>query len=188
MSLELKTNPIEENRIIYLGGDFNEEKAKEVVKKLLTFEAKDPTKDILMYIDSYGGYVHSFLAIHDIMKMMRCDVATVGLGKSMSCGQLLLMSGTKGKRFITPNTRVLVHEVSSFTHGKLANMEIDIKESKELQKIIEKLIVRYTNITVKKLKGVMDIDSYFSANQTVELGIADYVITSPSVLYKKIKI
>ena len=180
-------SPIDEKRIIYLNGLFNEDKAKEVITKLLTFEAKDPTKDIILYVDSYGGYVHSFLAIHDAIKMLRCDVATVCLGKAMSCGQLLLMSGAKGKRFITPNSRVLVHQISSFAYGKLADMEVDVQESKELQKIVESMIVKYTNITVKRLKEIMSIDSYFSSKQTVELGIADYIITSPSVLYKNIK-
>jgi ATP-dependent Clp protease protease subunit len=181
-------SPIDEKRIIYMNGVFDEDKAKDVITKLLKLESKDPTKDIILYVDSYGGYVHSFLAIHDAIQMMRCDVATVCLGKAMSCGQLLLMSGTKGKRFITPNSRVLVHQISSFAFGKLADMEVDIKESKELQKIIENMIVKYTKITAKKLKSVMEVDSYFSAKQAVELGIADYIITTPSVLYKRIKV
>jgi ATP-dependent Clp protease protease subunit len=181
-------SPIDEKRIIYMNGVFDEDKAKDVITKLLILESKDPTKDILLYVDSYGGYVHSFLAIHDAIQMMRCDVATICLGKAMSCGQLLLMSGTKGKRFITPNSRVLVHQISSFAFGKINDMEVDIEESKELQKIIESMILKYTKITAKKLKSIMKVDSYFSSKQTVELGIADYIITTPSVLYKRIKV
>jgi len=183
-----KNNVLEENRIIYMSGEFNEDKAKHIVDKLFTLEARDPNKDILMYIDSYGGWVHSFLAIHDIIKMLRCDVATVSIGKSMSCGQMLLISGTKGKRFITKNSRVLVHEIASLTVGKLSEMENDINETKALKRIIEDMIVKYTKIKAKDLKEIMSKDSYFSAEESLKIGLVDYIIEKPKDLYSRINI
>ena len=174
-----------DNRIIFLSGDFNEDKTKEVINLIIILEAKCPTKDILMYIDSYGGYVHSLLAIHDVIKhITRCDIATIGIGKQMSCGQMLLISGTKGKRFATPNSRILLHEISSMTFGKLHEQEIDIAETKKLQKIIEDMILKYTKITKHQLAKLMKVDSYISTPEALELGIIDNIIQKPTDLYK----
>jgi ATP-dependent Clp protease protease subunit len=181
-------NVIDENRIIFLSGAFNEDKAKEVITRIFTLEAKNPTKDIIMYIDSYGGHVHSFMAIHDIIKISRCNVATVCIGKAMSCGQMLLISGTKGKRFSTPNSRILLHEISNGTWGKLSDMEIDINETKSLQKIIEDLIIKYTKINKIKIKELMTRDRYFSATECIEMGIIDHIINTPKDLYSRINI
>ena len=109
-----ETDVFDNKRIVYFKGKFTEDATHSVIQKLLEFELKDPLKDIVLYIDSYGGYVDSFLAIHDAIRLCRCDVATVCIGKAMSCGQMLLISGAKGKRFITLNSRVLMHPVSSF--------------------------------------------------------------------------
>ena len=175
-----------ENRIIFLSGVFDENKAKDVITQILKLEAKDPRKDILLVIDSYGGYVHSLFAIHDVIKhMTRCDVITVGIGKQMSCGQMLLISGTKGKRFATPNSRILMHQISNFTFGKLSEMENDIEETKRLQEIAEKLIVKYTKIKKTELKELMKKDSYITAEEALELGIIDGIIKKPTDLYKR---
>jgi len=176
---------IEKNRIIFLSGFFNEDKAKEAITSILTLESQNPTKDILMIIDSYGGFVHSLMAIHDIMKYVtRCDVVTLGIGKQMSCGQLLLVSGTKGKRFVTPNSRILLHQISAGTFGKLSEMEIDINENKKLQDIIELMILKYTKINRKQLTELMKMDSYMSATEALKFGLIDGIIKSPSDLYK----
>lgn len=179
---------LDDNRIIYMHGNFDEDKAKEIITKLLQLEAHDPTKDILMIIDSYGGHVHSLLAIHDIIKyILRCDVATLAIGKTMSCGQMLLMSGTKGKRFVTPNTSVLIHEINSGTFGKLREMENDLTESKRLQSIFSNMIVKYSNISKTKLKEILAKDYYMSANEAITLGVADFVVNKPKELYGKLK-
>lgn len=179
---------LEDNRIIYMNGEFNEEKAKDIITKMITLELKDPAKDILMYIDSYGGWVHSFLAIHDVMKMLRCDVATIAIGKTMSCGQMLLIAGTKGKRFITTNARVLMHEISSCTGGKLSDMEVDINETKALKTIVEDLIIKYTKIKKNNLKQLMIRDSFFSSQEALKLGMVDYIVNTPNDLYKRINL
>jgi ATP-dependent Clp protease protease subunit len=175
------------NRTVYFSGDFTEEKSHEIIGKLFELDADNPTKDILMYIDSYGGYIDSLVAIHDVMKyILRCDVATVCIGKSMSCGQLLLMSGAKGKRFITPNSRVLVHQVSSGTWGKVSDMENDMAEKKRLQKMIEDMIRNDTKITKKQLKKLMSVDSYIVAEDALKYGLVDHIITNPKAFYKKL--
>lgn len=182
-------NVADNNRIIFMTGSFEEDKAKSIIERMLTLEAQAPTKDIIMCIDSYGGYVHSLLAIHDIMKnLCRCDISTVCIGKAMSCGQMLLMSGTKGKRFATPNARILVHEVSNMTFGKLTDMEIDINETKELQKILESMLLKYTKLNKEEVKDLMNRDSYLSAKEAVKFGIIDHIIEYPKDLYKKLNI
>lgn len=180
---------LDSNRIIFMNGFFDEDKAKTIMERLLTLEAQDPRKDIIMYIDSYGGHVHSLLAIHDVIKnLCRCDVATVCTGKAMSCGQILLMSGTKGKRFATPNARILVHEVGGGTFGKLSEMEIDINENKELQKILEGLFIKYSKLKKEDLNKLMQRDSYLSAKEAIKYGIIDSVVETPTMLYKKLNI
>lgn len=176
------------NRIIYFSGIFSEEKVQDTVKKLLEFEVHDPTKDIVIFIDTNGGYLDSFLAIHDTIKMLRSNVVTICLGKAMSCGMLLLMSGQKGKRFITKNSRILVHELSSSTSGKLTDMEIDVKETQRLRQIVESLILEYTKINPENIKDFMSKDTYCDPEKARELGIIDYVITSWQEFFSKLNI
>ena len=189
MAKEHLLNEIDNNRIIFMNGDFTETKAEQIITKLLQYECQDPTKDIIMFIDSYGGYVDSFIAIHDIIKLLHCDVATVCIGKAMSCGQMLLMSGTKGKRFITPHSRVLLHEISSWVSGKVTAMEIDLVENKRIQKdVFEKLILKYTKITRKQLDNMLGNDAYMDANKCIELGVVDHIAATSSQLYKYLNI
>jgi len=101
---------------------------------------------------------------------------------------MLLMSGTKGKRFITQNARVLVHEIATGTYGKLTDVEIDIAEGKELQKIFEKLIIKYTKVNKTTLNKLMERDSYMNAKESKDYGFIDHIITKPSDLYKKINL
>lgn len=178
----------EKNRIIHVSGLISENSARDVTDKLICLDAMSPRTDILMMVDSYGGYVDSFIAMHDVMKMITSDVVTVCIGKAMSCGQMILMSGTKGKRFITPNSRVMIHEISSVTGGKLSEVENDYRELQRMQThVVEKLILKYTKINKKTLANFMMEDTYLSADDCVKYGVVDYVITSPSVLYKRIK-
>jgi len=179
------------NRMLFLSGVFNEEKAKQVIDGMLKLEYQNPTKDIIMYIDSYGGYIHSLMAIHDVMKhVMRCDVITVGIGKQMSCGQILLMSGTKGKRFATPNSRILMHQLSGSTYGTFAEQKVLLEESSKLQNTLENLVVKYSKLNKTKMKELMAINSYMSAQEALEYGIIDNILTSPDDIYdnKKIKL
>ncbi|MFW6172289.1 MAG: ClpP family protease [Elusimicrobiota bacterium] len=181
-------NGKKDNRIIFLKGDINEQTVHDVISKLIDYEASDPFSDILIYIDSYGGYYDSFIAIHDAMKMCRCDIATVCVGKAMSAGQMILTSGTKGKRFITPNSRVLMHPINSAAFGNIHELDNNITETRRLQAVWEKMAVKYTNMTKKQVEEKMKKDSYMSAEEALNLGIVDIIIKKPTDLYKNIKV
>lgn len=184
-----KTDVLDGNRIIYMSGEFNEQKAEWVVGKLLHFESINPNKDILMFIDSYGGSIDSFVAIHDIINLLRCKVATCCVGKAMSCGQLLLISGRKGKRFITQNSRVMIHEFSTYNTGKLSEVEINLIESKRLQKSIwENLNIKYTNLTKKQLDEMKKRDTFLTATECLKYGLVDHIVDSRSKLYANINL
>jgi len=177
----------EKNRLIYIAGGINEERSADVISKLLSYECASQ-EDIIMFIDSYGGSVDAVVAIHDAMKMIRSDVATVCIGKAMSAGQLLLVSGTKGKRFITPNSRTMFHELAFEASGKLKDIVNRCVESERLQReVIDKLYIKYTNLTVKTLKDIKTTDEYMDAKQSIANGIVDHIIMKPSDLYKKVK-
>ena len=120
---EAPSSSLMDNRIIYFNGSFNENAAKNLIQDLFLLQVRDCKKDIVVFIDSYGGSVHSFLGMYDVIKLMKCDVATVVIGKAMSAGQMLLMSGTRGKRFATKNSRILMHEMTGCSYGKLSEIE-----------------------------------------------------------------
>jgi len=176
MAKENENDVFSKNRIIYFNGTFTENKVQETIKKLLEYEVEDSSKDILMFIDTNGGYVDSFMAIHDTIKMLRSNVATMCIGKAMSCGAMLLISGTKGKRFITPNSRVLIHELSVSSSGKLSDISRDVTESERLQKIINSFILQYTEIKETEIENFMSKDSYITAIQAKELNVVDHIV------------
>lgn len=181
-------NILYDNRIIYFNGKFNEEKVKDVVQQLFQLELKDSEKDIIMIIDSYGGQIHSFLALYDVIKLLRCDVATVAIGKAMSCGQMLLMSGTKGKRFATKHSRILLHEMEAGTIGKLSGIEADAEEFRELNDILISIITKNSNIKKKEAEAFMANENYMSPKKAKEFGIIDHIIETRSDLYSKVNV
>jgi len=178
------------SRMIYIRGEFREKLSRTTIKKLLKYEYDDPTKDIIIYIDSFGGSVDSFIAIHDIIQMSRCDVATVCAGKCMSAACMLLMSGTKGKRFITPNSRVLLHEVSGCVEEmeKLAYLKNEVEEVERLNKLLLKLCTKYTDLTTKKARQLFSKDTYMIAKEALEFGIVDHIITKRNILWDNIDV
>lgn len=174
------------SRMVYFSGAFNEAKACNIISHLLALDAVDPTRDIVMYIDSYGGVVDSFIAIHDAIKMLRCNLVTVCIGKAMSCAAMLLMTGTAGKRFITPNSRILLHQITTIHYGKTTDLVNEMKETKRQQKLLESMIIKYTKIKRADLKKILEYDSYFSAQQALKMGVVDCIIKHPDNLYSKI--
>jgi ATP-dependent Clp protease protease subunit len=188
MAITKVAEPKEDSRRIYFTGEFKEENTKEIITSLLDLEAKNPLLDIIIYISSYGGVIDDFIAIHDTIKMMRCKVATVCIGKSMSCGVMLLMTGTKGYRFITPNARIMIHQLSAGTFGKLHELDNDLDEYHRMQEIIDRMILQYTKIPKKDLKSILEKDSFYNAQDAVKLGVADEIVTSNSQLYRKLKL
>ena len=182
--VEQTNGTLDENRIIYVSGDFNESMAKTICTKLLEFDCKSPGTDILMVIDSRGGALDSFIAIHDMMEIIESDVATLCIGKAASCGQMLLMSGAKGKRFITRNSRIFIHEISGGMAGKAREIEIHSKEMKRLQANVSKMILKYTNLTKKQLDDIFNTDEYYNAIDSKKLGFVDHIITNVGSVFK----
>lgn len=190
MAAEVKSNGNGEslNRTIYFSGSFDEEKAKNTVSQLIKYEQSDPLKDILIYIDSYGGNLDSFIAIHEAIQMCRCDVATLCIGKAMSAGQMLLISGAKGKRFITPNSRVLMHSLSCYTFGTIHQVDNDVTEYKRAQDLLEKLVKRYTKMNLADIRSAMSKDTFLDPKECLKMGIVDHIVNKPQDLYSKVKL
>lgn len=165
-----------EDRIIFLGEEVNEHTANVVVAQLLHLANEDPEKDIHLYINSPGGSVYDGLAIYDTMNFVKPDVATYGIGLQASMGAFLLSSGAKGKRHLLPNARVMIHQPSSGTQGKVTDQEISLKEAIELKERLAAMMAKNTGQKLAKVKADMERDFWMSANDAKDYGIVDQVI------------
>lgn len=165
-----------EDRIIFLGEDVNEHTANVVVAQLLHLANEDPTKDIQLYINSPGGSVYDGLAIYDTMKYIKPDVQTIGIGLQASMGAFLLSSGTIGKRYLLPNARVMIHQPSSGTQGKVTDQEISLREALQLKENLAKMMAKNTGQKLDKVKADMERDYWMSADEAVKYGVADEVL------------
>jgi len=165
-------------RIIFLGEEVNEHTANLVVAQLLHLAYEDPTKDISLYINSHGGSVYDGLAIFDTMQFIKPDVATYGIGLQASMGAFLLSSGKKGKRFLLPNSRVMIHQPSSGTQGKISDQEITLREGIYLKKRLNEILAKNTGQRLSKIEKDVDRDFWMSATESVEYGLADKVVTN----------
>ncbi len=184
----LKAAEQNNNRIIYVTGDINDSIATMVVARMLELNVEDPNHDILLFINSDGGEVDAAMAIHECMtKLIHCKVITICVGRAHSCGQVLLLSGAKGKRFITENSFTLAHQVSAGTVGKLSEMEGQVAQIKTLEEMLNRIYIERTKITAKQIGAIMSRDTYMNAVETVKYGIADHIIKKPSDLYSRIK-
>lgn len=167
------------DRIIFLGEGVNEHTANLVVAQLLFLQAEDPKKDIYFYINSPGGSVYDALAVYDTMNYISNDVQTVGIGMQASAAAFLLSSGTKGKRFVLPNSTVMIHQPSSGTRGKVTDQEIDLKESLRVKYLLEEIMVKNTGQKKARIHEDMERDRWMTADEAKEYGIVDKVISVP---------
>ena len=171
------------DRIVFLGDEVNHVTANLVCAQLLFLEAEDPGKDICLYINSPGGSVHDGLAIADTMNFISCDVSTMCMGMAASMGAFLLSQGTEGKRFILPTATVMVHEVSAVTSGKAHEMEASFEHNKYLNNILmERMYGRLSpsykeNVTVDDFKKMARLDTWLNAEQSLEMGLVDRIIS-----------
>jgi ATP-dependent Clp protease protease subunit len=165
-------------RIIFLGEEVNEHTANLVVAQLLHLAYEDPKKDISLYINSPGGSVYDGLAIFDTMQFIKPDVATYGMGLQASMGAFLLSSGSKGKRFALPNARIMIHQPSSGTQGKISDQEITLREGIYLKKRLNEILAKNTGQKLSKIEKDVDRDFWMSADESVEYGIVDKVVQS----------
>ena len=164
-------------RIIFLGEDVNEHTANLVVAQLLHLAYEDPKKDIKLYINSPGGSVYDGFAIYDTMQYITPNVMTIGIGVQASMGAFLLSSGAKGKRFILPNSRVMIHQPSSGTQGKITDQEISLREGIYLKQKLNEILAGNTGQKLSKIEKDTDRDFWMSAKEAVEYGLIDEVIT-----------
>lgn len=167
-----------EDRIIFLGEGVNEQTANVVVAQLLHLANEDPDKDIQLYINSPGGSVYDGLAIYDTMQYIRPDVQTIGIGLQASMGAFLLSAGAKGKRFVLPNARVMIHQPSSGTQGKVTDQEISLREALEIKERLATIMSENTGQKLDKIKADMERDFWMSAEAAVKYGLADEAIDS----------
>ena len=167
-------------RIIFLGEDVNEHTANSVVAQLLHLAYVDPQADISLYINSPGGSVYDGMAIYDTMNFIKPDVATYGIGLQASMGAFLLSSGAKGKRFCLPHAKMMIHQPSSGTHGKVTDMEIDMKETLEVKEMLAKIMAKNTGQKLAKVKSDMERDYWMTPDEAVKSGLIDKVLTKLS--------
>ncbi len=170
------------DRIIFLGNDVNEATANLIVAQLLFLQAEDAKKDIFFYINSPGGSVYDALAIYDTMQYITNDVQTVGIGVQASAAAILLSSGTKGKRYLLPNSTVMIHQPSSGTRGKVTDQEIDLREALRVKKLIEGIMAKNTGQSADKIHKDMERDFWMTAPEAKKYGLVDDVINNPPKL------
>jgi ATP-dependent Clp protease protease subunit len=166
------------DRIIFLSTDFNDTMSSLIVAQLLFLESEDPDSDIYIYINSPGGVVTSALAIYDTINFIKPDVVTVCIGQACSAGSLILTSGTKGKRFSLPHSRIMIHQPSGGFRGQATDIEIHAQEILKLKQKLNEIYSKQTGQTVQKIKESMERDNFMSATEAVEFGLIDHVIAS----------
>ena len=164
------------DRIIFIGTPIDDHVASLTVAQLLFLESEDPTKDINIYINSPGGSVPSGMAIYDTMQFVRPDISTICVGMAASMAQVLLCAGTKGKRYVLPNSRIMMHQPLGGTQGQATDIEIYTKEMLRIREMLYTIISNHTGKDQKTILKDADRDNYMSAVQAVEYGIADKIL------------
>jgi len=164
-------------RIVFLGVPINDQVANLIVAQLLYLEREDPDKDISMYIHCPGGIISAGLAIYDTMQLVRPAVSTICVGLAASMGTLLLCAGAKGKRYALPNSTIHMHQAVGGAQGQAADIAIAAREIMRMQDLIRNIIARHTGKPVDKVAHDTDRDFYLNAEQAVEYGIVDEILT-----------
>ena len=178
-----------EDRIIFLGEEVNDATASLIVSQLLFLEAKDPDKDIQLYINSPGGSVTAGMAIYDTMPVsythlraheteqyIKCDVSTICVGLAASMGAFLLSSGAKGKRIALPNAEIMIHQPSAGTQGKVTDMESDVEHFLRIKQRLNKILAENTGKTPEQVKLDSERDHWMTADEAQAYGLVDKVI------------
>lgn len=165
-----------EERIVFIGDAINEQTASVVVAQLLHLANEDSKADIKLYINSPGGSVYDGLAIYDTMQLIAPDVATYGIGLQASMGAFLLSSGAKGKRFVLPHSRIMIHQPSSGTQGVVTDQEISLRESIRIKKLLNEILAENTGQKLSKIAQDVERDFWMDAKEAVKYGLADKVI------------
>ena len=164
-----------EDRIIFLSGEINDGMANTVVAQLIYLEARDPNKDISLYINSPGGSVSAGLAIYDTMQYIRCDVSTICIGLAASMGAFLLSSGARGKRFALPNSEIMIHQPLGGAQGQASDIKIQAEHILKLKDKMNRILAENTGRSVQEIERDTDRDNYLSADEAQRYGLIDKV-------------
>ena len=165
-----------ENRVVFLVGEINQVSASRVIMQMLYLWNIDPRKDINLYINSPGGVVEDTLAIYDIMQFVACDIATYCIGRAESGGAVVLMAGKKGKRYILPNAKVMIHQPFGGVYGQAADIEIQAEEILKTKDALINIMAKCTGQPVEKLREDSERDRFFEAKDAVAYGLCDEVL------------
>ena len=165
-------------RVIFIVGAIEDHMANLIVAQLLFLESENPDKDVHLYINSPGGSVTAGLSIYDTMRFIKPDVSTMCIGQAASMGAFLLSGGTKGKRCILPNARTMIHQPSGGAQGQATDIEIQAKEILFLRERLNSLLADHTGQTMEVIERDTERDRFMSAEQSVEYGLVDEVISS----------
>jgi len=165
------------DRIIFLGTAINDEVANLIVAQLLFLQSDDPNKDINLYINSPGGSVTAGLAIYDTMQFLKCDINTYCIGQAASMGAVLLAAGTKGKRYVLPNSRVMIHQPWGGAQGTASDISIQAREILKIRDTLLSILSEATGKSVEEIGKDSDRDFFMSAKEAKEYGLVDKVIS-----------
>jgi ATP-dependent Clp protease protease subunit len=164
------------DRIVFIGSPIDDNLANTVIAQLLFLQTEDPEKDIHIYINSPGGIVTAGLAIYDTMQYIKPDISTYCLGQAASMGALLLTAGTKGKRFVLPHSRIMIHQPMGGFHGQATDVEIHAKEILKMKETLNNIIANHTGQPIEKIHVDTERDYFMSGQEAKDYGIVDEVL------------
>ena len=171
-------NKLFEERIIFLGVQIDDASANDVMAQLITLESIDPSRDVLIYINSPGGSMTSMMAIYDTMQYIQPDIQTYCLGQAASAAAVLLAAGTKGKRFALPNARILIHQPAVESgYGQSSDLEIQAREILRMRSAMEMILANHSGQTEEQVRKDIERDKFFTAQEAKEYGLVDEVLT-----------
>jgi ATP-dependent Clp protease protease subunit len=165
-------------RIVFLGTPIDDNVGNLIMAQLLHLESEDPDKDINLYINSPGGDITALFAIYDTMQYVKCDVSTTVMGQAASAAAVLALAGAKGKRFALPHSRILLHQPHGGAQGQAVDIEIQAREIIRYRQLLDQLISEHTGQTLEKVSKDTDRDYILTAQEAVEYGVVDEVITT----------
>ncbi|MDR3079102.1 MAG: ATP-dependent Clp endopeptidase proteolytic subunit ClpP [Rickettsiales bacterium] len=165
-------------RIIFLSDEVNDATSSLVIAQLLFLESDNPERDIFMYINSPGGVVTSGLAIYDTMQYIRANVSTICMGQACSMASLLLQAGEKGKRYVLPHSRIMIHQPSGGYSGQATDIEIHTKEILKIKRLVNEIYVKHTGQKLSVVERNMERDNFMTAEEALKFGLVDRIISS----------
>jgi ATP-dependent Clp protease protease subunit len=168
-----------ENRIVFLDGPIHDGSANLIVMKLLFLQSENRHQDIHFYINSPGGSVTATMAIYDTMQFLQCSIATYCVGLGASGAAVLIAGGTKGKRFILPHAKMMIHQPYGEVGGQVSDIEIQAREILETREILNQILAQHTGQPIETISKDTDRDRYLSAKQSKEYGLVDEILTAP---------